>query len=481
MSTGQDRFNISPQIIVGVLRFADLGIIIMAALLAHFVRYQDVVGTTLEKASGLNLPGKYILFVLAVVIITANVFHFFRLYEFRKLTGHFFQIRKLFVGWTLVVLLLVAVGFLSKTSAEYSRIWVTLWFTFAFVGLSVLRFCVKLIVAHWQSEGRLTRKIAVVGAGPQGQRIIKFLTSEHDPSLELVGIFDDRRSRVPAEVHGHKVLGNLDKLLQAARAGEVDEIVVALPWQAEDRLLEILLKLKTVPVDVRLCPEGVAFQFPNRPFSQLRGVSMLSVFERPLSPWDRVIKGFEDRILAALILVFISPLLLCLTILIKLDSPGPVFFRQKRFGFNNKVIDVYKFRTMYHREAIEVGVPQARRGDPRVTALGRFLRHTSLDELPQFINVVGGEMSIVGPRPHAVAHNEKFAAVLNEYLARHNVKPGITGWAQINGYRGEITGNEDLEKRIQYDLYYIDNWSLLFDLRIMLLTVVYGFLHNKAY
>jgi Undecaprenyl-phosphate glucose phosphotransferase len=208
---------------------------------------------------------------------------------------------------------------------------------------------------------------------------------------------------------------------------------------------------------------------------------MLNVFEKPLAGWNYIVKILEDRVLAAGILVLIMPLLLLLAGLIKHDSRGPVLFRQKRYGFNNEVIDVFKFRSMYIDRCEDRSVVQATKHDPRVTRIGRILRRTSLDELPQFLNVLMGSMSIVGPRPHAVAHNEQYSRLIDEYLARHRVKPGITGWAQVNGLRGDTETLEKMEQRVRYDLYYIENWSLLFDIRIILRTLFVGFTHPNAY
>lgn len=471
MITGQGNSDISPPVVTGILRVADLAIIFAAALLAHVLRFQH-----------LDLQGNYLAAILVVVLISANIFHAMRLYNFQALARHLFQVRRMFLAWSLVILLLLSFGFLTKTSAEYSRLWVILWFTFAFVGLCVLRFSVRLALSKWQREGRLSQRIAVVGAGEQGRRIVEHLNAQPDPTLVLAGVFDDRKTRVPESVAGQPVRGDMDALLQCVRAKQIDTVIVALPWSAEDRLLEILEKLKTAPVDVRLCPEGVAYQFPNRPIDDIRGISMLSVFERPISHWDRVIKGIEDRVLAAMILLFITPLLAIIALIIKLDSPGPVLFRQKRFGFNNQLIEVYKFRSMYVDDAPPTeGYRQAQRDDPRITRIGRFIRRSSLDELPQFFNVLQGSMSIVGPRPHPVLLNDQFAMVMEEYFARHNVKPGITGWAQVNGFRGETSTPESMRMRVRYDLYYIENWSVWFDLRIIILTVLRGFTHENAY
>jgi putative colanic acid biosynthesis UDP-glucose lipid carrier transferase len=220
---------------------------------------------------------------------------------------------------------------------------------------------------------------------------------------------------------------------------------------------------------------------PTVGFQSLAGVPMLAALERPLSGWSLVVKAVEDRVIAGIALLCLSPLLALIALAIKLDSPGPVLFRQKRYGFANNEFTVFKFRTMRHRAAEEPDVPQARRNDPRITRVGGFLRRSSLDELPQLINVMLGDMSLVGPRPHAVAHNVQFAQVIDDYLSRHRVKPGITGWAQINGLRGETDTPEKMRARVQHDLYYIDHWSLLFDIKILALTPFRGFINRNAY
>ncbi len=470
MSEQRGKSDISPPVVTGLVRAADLATIAAAALAAHYIRFEN-----------LEFTGQYIAAVLVVALISANIFHVARLYEFQALSRHLFQARRLFLSWSLVILLMLSAGFLTKTSSEYSRIWVLLWFTFAFVGLSALRFSIKLMIGKWQREGRLSRKIAVVGAGEQGRRIIEHIDAQPDSGTVLVGVFDDRKKRVPNSIGGHEVRGGMDALLKCVRSEKIDMVIVALPWSAEERLLGILEKLKTAPIDVRLCPEGVAYQFPNRPLDDVRGIGMLSIFERPISHWSRLIKGFEDRVLAACILVFIAPLLAIIAIFVKLGSPGPALFRQQRFGFNNELIEVYKFRTMYVDENPPADYRQAGRNDSRITRVGRFLRKSSLDELPQFFNVLEGKMSIVGPRPHPLPLNDQFAVVMEEYFARHNVKPGITGWAQINGFRGETTTPEAMRMRVRYDLYYIENWSVWFDLRIIVLTVFKGFVNENAY
>ena len=242
-----------------------------------------------------------------------------------------------------------------------------------------------------------------------------------------------------------------------------------------------LQKLRNVAVDVKLCPEAIAFDLPNLGYDDLAGVPMLGIFERPLTGWNTVAKNVEDRILAIILLLVGWPILLVIALLIKLTSRGPVLFRQPRYGFNNNEFTVLKFRTMVPEPFGGEEILQARRDDPRVTWIGHILRRTSFDELPQLFNVLRGDMSLVGPRPHAVAHNKEYSRVIDEYLGRHRVKPGITGWAQVNGLRGETKSPELMRQRVQHDLFYIEHWSLLFDLKILFLTLFVGFVHENAY
>ncbi len=254
-----------------------------------------------------------------------------------------------------------------------------------------------------------------------------------------------------------------------------------MPWNADKRLVGIIDRLRNLPVHVYLGSDLIGYHFPRHHRRRLEGVPVLEIASVPLSGWSGLIKAVEDKILAALALVALSPLFLLIAVAIKLDSRGPVLFRQARYGFNNEVIIVNKFRTMYHDRPAETGVPQASRGDIRVTRVGRMLRRVSFDELPQLLNVLRGNMSMVGPRPHAVEHNEQYAALIGGYHGRHRVKPGITGWAQVNGLRGETTTVEQMRRRVDFDIYYIENWSPWLDFRIVALTAVFGWRQKNAY
>ena len=430
-----------------------------------------------------DMPARYWLAVIACGLIALQVFQSGKLYAYPLIENFVVQTAKLTTLWAAIGLAFIALMFFTKTAEDFSRVWAASWLSSCYVCFLVIRLLTKLRLNQLHRQGRLTRRVAIVGAGEHGRRLLQNIGGLPDRSgIDVIGVFDDRKTRVPKdELLGVPIRGSTDDLLEACRAGAVDLIIIALPWSAEARLTQLMTKMRQVPVDLQLAPEQIGFRLADRPQLNLAGVPMLTVFEKPLSGWNYLIKGVEDRALGVLMTIVAAPVLLLIALAIKLDSPGPVLFRQQRFGFNNKIFTVYKFRTMYDRPGEEESVPQATRNDPRITRVGRLLRRTSLDELPQLFNVLQGTMSLVGPRPHAVAHNEAFAAAVREYYARHRVKPGITGWAQVNGFRGETDTREKLERRVEYDLYYIDNWSLQLDLKIILMTLLVGFVNRHAY
>ncbi|MGC2856363.1 undecaprenyl-phosphate glucose phosphotransferase [Novispirillum sp. DQ9] len=385
------------------------------------------------------------------------------------------------VTLTLVYGALLAMAFGIGLSEQMSRVW---FFTAAVSSIGAVwsvRVIGALTLDHWARAGRMTRRIAILGAGEQGRRFLERLRERSHPWIQVVGVYDDRRERVGPEVSGFAVRGTVDDLIAAARRNRIDDIIVALPWAAEMRLVTMIERLKEVPVHVRLSADLIGYVIAPGVHHTFGDLPVIDAAAKPLDGWRMVVKVLEDKVLAAGLLLLFSPVLLAVALAIKLESRGPVFFRQERYGFNNQVFRCWKFRSMYHGRPPEKTVPQARRDDPRVTRVGRFIRRTSLDELPQLFNVLMGEMSLVGPRPHAVAHNEQYAKIIDGYFARHRVRPGITGWAQVNGLRGETDTPEKMRSRVQYDVYYIENWSLIFDLLILFRTAFVGFVHKNAY
>ena len=384
--------------------------------------------------------------------------------------------RRLLWGWIATGAALLAFGFAFKILvAEYSRLWGVSWFLATSAALVVSRTIAFQQMKRLRARGKFNVRVVIYGAGSQGQRLAKFIAQSKTLTMQVVGFVDDRTSRMPRIVDGLPVLGGVDALERLIRQDRVDQVIVAMPWHAEDRIYQIVSRIAMTPVKVRLAPDLVGYRYTHRSFRLLDGLPVLELFDRSISGASHIVKAIEDRVVAGVAMVLLSPLLAFIALAVRLDSPGPVFFRQDRIGFNQRVIRVWKFRTMHHNRCESDEINQAQRNDPRVTRVGAVLRRLSLDELPQFLNVLAGEMSIVGPRPHAPstkAGGRIFDQVVRSYAARHKVKPGITGWAQVNGWRGETDTEEKLIKRVEHDLYYIENWSGLFDFAIMLRTIV---------
>lgn len=461
----------SPSVMLGSTRVMDLLIILVVGWAAYWLRH----GTPLPPVIYFSAIGLSMFFA-------ANIFHFARLYRLETIRNVGGQLTRLLGSWVGVAMLLLVIGVFSKTSAEYSRIWLATWLVLAFFALGLFRIWLTWRVLAWQRSGLLQRNLVVVGVGNSARRLIRHVNDAGANSgVRLVGAFAVDSDETASEVEGLAVLGDLSDLLLYVRSNAVDEIVVAISWAREERIGGVLDRLREAPVDVSLAPEPLAYRLADRRVDDIGGLPLTVVQERPLSGWSYVIKGIEDRVLALLILIMIAPILLIIAIIIRLDSPGPALFRQQRYGFNNNVFTVYKFRSMRTDAGDTRGGKQATRGDPRITRIGAFIRKTSLDELPQLFNVLQGDMSLVGPRPHAVAHNEEYEGIIDQYLGRHKVKPGITGWAQIHGLRGETDTPDKMEMRVQYDLYYIDNWSLWLDIKILFRTLFVGFVNPNAY
>lgn len=461
--------------------------------LLWFTRFADVVAPAVVAwiAIAAWLPqhfsqfdDQYFLAMATSSLLVANIFQALNLYSIRSLTNVPRQIGRVIVAWTGVVALLIAVAFVTKVSANFPRGWAILWYVWTLGGFIAVRFAVAGVIGRWMESGRLTRDIAVVGAGPHGRRLIRHLREAGGADYRIVGVFDDRATREMEPIEGVPVRGTVNDLLDYARRHQVDQIVVALPWAAEIRVMTILKKLWELPIDIRLAPDMIGFRLAHCSYSELGDVPVLNVFDKPLSEDKLLLKRVEDIGLALLLLLVFSPVMLATAIAIKLDSRGPILFRQTRYGFNNQRIQVWKFRSMYTDECRDIAPTQASRDDPRITKVGRFIRRTSIDELPQIFNVLSGSMSMVGPRPHPIdtkAENLLFEEAVAEYAARHRVKPGLTGWAQVNGWRGETDTIEKIRKRVDHDLYYIENWSLLLDIKIVLMTIVTVLRGKNAY
>lgn len=375
------------------------------------------------------------------------------------------QLTKIAIAWSAAFLGVMMVGVAVEHAQVFWGRWTTVWFFSTPLFLGAVRGVAAHRLRRWRTEGRTIRNIAVLGTGEEAFALAQRLRNGADKA-HVVGVFID--GHVPPGAGS--VAGDGEKLASLAGTGKVDEVVVALPWRSPGALNRTLSEFAASQVEVTIDPGLPPTDYPPTEFSLVAGIPTLKVQCRPLAGWGAPLKRLEDVVLASILIVVLSPVLLLIALLVKIDSRGPVLFRQERYGINNQSIRILKFRSMHHDPNPDPSVPHALRNDPRVTRVGNFLRRTSLDELPQLLNVLRGEMSLVGPRPHAAIHNEKYARLIEGYLGRHRMKPGITGWAQVNGLRGGGDTVEEMRRRLEYDRYYMSNWSLLLDVKILLMT-----------
>ena len=459
------------------------------AVVSRFIAGFDMVGILGAGAAALHLDSSPIdwrlegLIVLLGALLASNFLRLTGAYRFPNFGDPGAAIGRALFGWLLTLATLFVAAFVFEPITATKGPWIAIWFSLGAALIVASRIGLHQQVKNWQRAGRLGELVAIIGSGPMAQRLLRGLNTVAG-GPRILGVYDDDATSLPRRCMGHAILGSVDDLVRDIRLYGIDTVVVALPPAAEHQLVETLNKLTEVPVDVRLCPGEFALRLGNVQTSHIGGHTFLNVIDRPLRDWQWIAKSVEDRILGGLILTLISPMLLAIALLIRLDSRGPVLFRQKRYGFNNELIEVLKFRTMYQEQSDANGEQLTQRNDPRITRIGAFLRRTSLDELPQFLNVMRGEMSIVGPRPHAISAKAGpllYQEAVKHYDSRHRVKPGITGWAQINGWRGETNTLEQIRKRVEHDLYYIEHWSIALDLRIIARTVIGGFTGRNAF
>ena len=381
--------------------------------------------------------------------------------------------------WFVAVLALVLIGFASKTTSDFSRAVLGIWVVAVLLGLATLRLFFRTILRVVRSDGRNSRTVAFAGYGKASLKLAQHIGKQPWMGLRVLGVFDDRS---PQRLGNSdlSLIGGLNALINRAKAGEIDLVYVTLPMHAEKRIVELIDALADTTASVYVVPDIFVFDLFHAQWSTVGSLPVVSVFESPFYGVNGGVKRLEDVVLGSLILLLISPLMIIIALGIKLTSPGSVLFKQRRYGLNGEIVEVWKFRSMTVSDNGSM-VVQARKNDARVTPFGAFLRRTSLDELPQFINVLQGRMSIVGPRPHAVAHNEEYRGLLHGYMLRHKVKPGITGWAQVNGWRGETDTLDKMKGRLDCDLAYVRNWSLGFDLKIIFMTLFKGFVGKNVY
>jgi len=469
---GKSIFKSYSNIIGLISRVSDPLSVILAAIAAYGMRFsfQDI---------DFNKDYRFLISfaVLSVIII----FPLFNLYTSWRGQSLLKQAKMVFWSWCIVVVVMIILLFALKISAVYSRIWLGGWAILGLFFILTSRLLVYSFLQYQRKNNRNIRTVLIVGAGDLGRKVKEQLDLSPWTGYVVSGFFDDNSELIGKHIDGVEVKGSIDDVEKFMLKNQTDEIWLALPLRAEERMKELLYKLRHQTANIKLIPDIFGFSILNHSMTEIAGLPAVNLSDTPMGGANRVIKELEDKILALVILLIISPLVVIIAAAVKLTSSGPILFKQKRHGWDGKIINIYKFRTMSFHQENENCITQACKNDLRVTTLGRFLRKTSLDELPQFYNVLQGRMSIVGPRPHAIQHNELYKEKVDRYMLRHMVKPGITGWAQVNGHRGETDTIDKMKKRIEFDLYYIENWSIGFDFKIIIMTLFKGFVHKNAY
>ncbi|MCC6193502.1 MAG: undecaprenyl-phosphate glucose phosphotransferase, partial [Burkholderiales bacterium] len=407
------------------------------------------------------------LFLAVGALAVAAVFPLFNLYEPQRGAGLAEELRRLTLAWLVLTALVGIAMFATKLGITYSRVWVTAWLVGGFAATTAVRMTVRILLRTLRVRGLNQRHIAIVGAGTLGATVAARLAGSPWAGFNVLAFYDDDAGKAGSAVAGRPVQPIDERLRSDVASGGIDQVWIALPLRAESRIRGILTMLREHAVEIRFVPDIYSFHLLNHSLTDVAGLPVISLTETPMSGINRVLKAIEDYLLAGVFLVLASPFLLLIALGVKASSRGPVLYRQERVTWNGERFLMLKFRTMPVDAEAASGPVWSRHGERRATPFGSFLRRTSLDELPQFVNVLRGEMSLVGPRPERPEFVERFRQEIPGYMQKHLVKAGITGWAQVNDLRGD----SDLSQRIQYDLYYIDNWSLWFDLRILVLTL----------
>lgn len=463
MTIHYQRANVNASLISMVQRFSDI-VLIFASLYAICL------------LNNVDFEIRYLLFSLIVLVIfqmVGGITDFYRSWRGVKMSA---ELRLILKNWFLSYVLALGIISLFHDFVLNIRV-VSIWFIVVSIGFVLCRSLIRVGAGVLRRLGYNTRRVAVVGSLPAGINLLKGFAEEPWMGFIVLGYYNSEPLTSVSDIN---YCGNFDKLIIDARDGKIDRIYIAMNMQEEAKIKKIVQQLTDTTCSVLLIPDIFTFNILQARTEEINGVPVVPLFDTPLSGINMIFKRLEDIIVSTVILLLVSPVLLIISVAVKFSSPGPVLFRQLRYGMDGKPIRVWKFRSMRVMENDE-NVVQATKNDIRVTKIGKFLRSTSLDELPQFFNVWCGQMSVVGPRPHAVAHNEQYRTLIKGYMLRHKVKPGITGLAQINGWRGETDTLEKMEKRIEYDLLYIRRWSIWLDLKIIFLTVFKGFINKSAY
>ena len=456
--------------------FLDLLILFFTSIFSYLIHVFSGSASFFSKTffSDFYQAENYSFLVLITIVLLLVSFHWAGIYSGLRGKSVLYLFQKFFMPWFFVLCILSLFVFLTKTGANYSRLWLVTWLGLSFVLIFIYRVFLIQILKFFRSRGFNTRRIILIGSGALLERATALIKKQASMGYVISAVLD------PSDFALQK-LSSSEFLKDFLQQYNPHEIWIALPLAQENLIKSLLHQARFSTTPIYLILDFLGQTLLRQEVFDLAGLPVVSIKTTPIQGLSAGLKFLEDKFLSLIILILLSPVMLIISLLIKLNSKGPVLYKQLRYGLDNQAITVYKFRTMCVHQEEGNQLTQATKNDARVTSIGKFLRRTSLDELPQFLNVLQGRMSIVGPRPHAVAHNELYKNLIDSYMLRHLVKPGITGWAQVNGLRGEIDALDKMQKRVEYDLFYIENWSLSLDIKIIFMTLYKGFVHKNAY
>ena len=429
---------------------------------------------------GVPFDGHYLMLAVLSFFVSSQLFDRIDLFRLRPVELLVRAARDILFAWPLTVAIIGFIIYATHYNEIYDYTVLITWFLVTPGVIVVAHLGAHLVLRARARSASAQKRAIIIGGSRLGLRIVETLTADPLLGVEMLGFFDDRHARRLPDLNGYPLVGGLDKIQDFVRDHNVNLVFVSLPMVAQPRILTLLDGLRDTTASIYFLPDIFAFDLIQARFDEIDGIPLVAVCETPYSGVNGVLKRWFDIVITVMALAVLWPVMLIAAVGVKLSSRGPIIFKQRRYGLDGRQIFVYKFRSMTVQEDGGV-VRQATRGDQRVTRFGAFMRKTSIDELPQLINVLFGSMSLVGPRPHAVSHNEQYRSLIKGYMMRHKVQPGITGWAQVNGYRGETDTIDKMRGRVEHDLHYLRHWSLSLDLWILVKTALVLFRDDKAY
>ncbi len=458
------------------IRISDMVIVLVGAVIAYY--YSNAYATFLDLGVS-GLPQHYWQVILVSMVLCALIFPLFNVYRVWRGSSTLSEIKQLSMAWAMVVLILTLLAFFTKSGVDYSRSWIGIWFFTGWLGLVGFRGFLRSVLRYLRSSGFNLRHIVIVGTGEQAAIVADRLTRSTWFGLEITAFFSTGTvsEHMRPWLRQKTILSSYDELRRHVDENEIDQVWISLSHNEEKTIRDVIRALENSDAAIRYVPDIFEYQLMHHSLSEVAGVPVVNISYSAIDGANKLLKTVEDYILATILLMFSSPLMALIAIGVKVSSPGPIFYRQNRVGWNGREFTMLKFRSMPVEAERDSGPVWASKLDNRPTHFGSFLRKTSLDELPQLFNVLRGEMSLIGPRPERPVFVEQFKEEIPHYNKKHLVKAGVTGWAQVHGWRG----NTCLQTRIEHDLYYIENWSLWLDIKIIVMTIFRGMVHKNAY